>query len=234
MAAGKVAGYIQELIKRGYSPDVIKQKTGYAAPAVVALGAMGSSDESEAGVVGKAYPLAKKGTWWGDEDYLSRGGRIVEMSPDEYLDQVKPLNRSSDDTLENVDDLIDHVEQGRDLDPPAIYADGSEDGRHRALMAKKLGIKKIPVIDFRSAAPLTTGGLLGLASMNPQQARAASTGTIQAANSPGFQTAADYMEKLELPIVGKPLQGLSDWARGVAYGDDDKLKRAAVGALDIM
>jgi hypothetical protein len=49
-----------------------------------------------------------------------------------------------------------------------------------------------------------------------------------------MQTAADYMERLELPAIGKPLEGLSQWARGVAYDDPDKLKRAAVGALDIM
>jgi hypothetical protein len=87
---------------------------------------------------------------------------------------------------------------------------------------------------FRSAAPLTAGGLLGLSALSPDSARASSLGTIEAAKAPWLSEAANYMEMLELPIVGRPLQGIADWARGAAYQDPDRLKRAAIGALDLI
>ena len=74
---------------------------------------------------------------------------MFEMSPDEYLSQVKPL-KMDDETLENIEDLVDHIQSGRKLDPLIIYADGKEDGRHRALAAKKLGFGTLPVIDYRN------------------------------------------------------------------------------------
>jgi ParB-like chromosome segregation protein Spo0J len=49
----------------------------------------------------------------------------------------------------NIDDLKQHILSGRRLDPLAIYADGKEDGRHRAHAALELGIKRVPVLDFR-------------------------------------------------------------------------------------
>lgn len=64
--------------------------------------------------------------------------------------------------------------------------------------------------------------------------RPASTGTIEAPAAPWLVDAANYMRRLELPIVGRPLEGLADWAEGAAYQDPDRLKRAAIGALDLM
>ena len=95
------------------------------------------------------YPLDDFDNWWGDRTYKEQGGSMFEMSPDEYLGQVKPL-KMDDETLENIDDLVDHMQSGRKLDPLVIYADGKEDGRHRALAAKKLGLNTVPVIDYRS------------------------------------------------------------------------------------
>lgn len=94
------------------------------------------------------YPLDDFDLWWGDRTYKEQGAEMFEMSPDEYLAQVKPL-KMDDETLENVDDLVDHMQSGRKLDPLVIYADGKEDGRHRALAAKKLGFNTVPVIDYR-------------------------------------------------------------------------------------
>lgn len=94
------------------------------------------------------YPTAEKGTWYGNEDYIARGGRIVAMSPDEYLSQVRPLD-IDEVSRDNIDDLKNHIKSGRELDPLAIYEDGKEDGRHRAVAAKELGISEVPVIDFR-------------------------------------------------------------------------------------
>jgi len=95
------------------------------------------------------YPLADRGTeWYSDADYEARGARLVWMTPDEYLRQVRPL-AIDDVSRDNIDDLKQHIRDGRRLDPLAIYADGKEDGRHRAHAAKELGIQKVPVLDFR-------------------------------------------------------------------------------------
>jgi hypothetical protein len=96
------------------------------------------------------YPLANRETeWYGHANYAEHGGRLVSMSPDEYLRQVRPLD-IDETSRDNIDDLKNHILSGRRLDDPlTIYADGKEDGRHRAHAAKELGIRKVPVIDFR-------------------------------------------------------------------------------------
>ena len=94
------------------------------------------------------YPLADRGEWYADADYEARGARMVNMTPDEYLAQVRPLT-IDEESRENIDLLKAHMQEGKTLDPVAIYPDGSEDGRHRAHAAKELGIEQIPVLDFR-------------------------------------------------------------------------------------
>lgn len=93
----------------------------------------------------REYPLASKDEWYGDANFEKTGGKLVKMSPDEFLEQVRPLE--VDDTArENIDDLKRHIESGKTLDPLQIAANGKEDGRHRAIAAKELGIKEVPVL----------------------------------------------------------------------------------------
>lgn len=96
----------------------------------------------------RRYPLASRDEWYSDADYQARGARMVWITPDQYLNQVRPL-AIDDVSRDNIDDLKKHIVGGRTLDPLAIYADGKEDGRHRAHAAKELGIAKVPVLDFR-------------------------------------------------------------------------------------
>jgi hypothetical protein len=103
-------------------------------------------------VVETKYPIEEKGKWYSNEDYAKRGGKIVKMSPDEFLSQVRPLE-IDEASRDNIDDLKNMMQEGRKLDPLAIYQDGKEDGRHRAIAAKELGITEIPVIDFRQEKP---------------------------------------------------------------------------------
>jgi hypothetical protein len=98
------------------------------------------------------YPMEDKGKWWANEDFAQRGGQIVTMSPDEFLSQVRPLE-VDEASRDNIDDLKNMMQSGRKLDPLAIYADGKEDGRHRATAAKELGMATIPVLDFRENKP---------------------------------------------------------------------------------
>ncbi len=95
------------------------------------------------------YPMADKSEWYSDADYERRGGKIIFMSPDQYLRKVRPL-QIDDVSRDNIDDLKNHMGIGRKLDPVKLYADGKEDGRHRAHAAKEMGIKKIPVIIFNN------------------------------------------------------------------------------------
>jgi hypothetical protein len=93
------------------------------------------------------YPLRHHNDWEEAHDYEKTGGKLHYEKPDEYLDQVKPLDMDHDDKH-----LIHHFEKqmtkGEKLDPVAIYPDGHPNGRHRAHAAKNLGIKKIPVVDW--------------------------------------------------------------------------------------
>lgn len=95
----------------------------------------------------RQYPMASRDEWYGNANYADHGGKIVMMSPDQYLSQVRPLE-IDEVSRENIDDLKHHIESGRTLDPLVIYPDGKEDGRHRANAAKELGITEVPVIVF--------------------------------------------------------------------------------------
>lgn len=97
----------------------------------------------------REYPLAPAGSRYAESDKP-----ITMMSPGEFLSRVRPLE-IDDASRDNIDDLKAHIESGRTLDPLRIYADGKEDGRHRAVAARELGINLVPVIDEqvrRSAA----------------------------------------------------------------------------------
>jgi hypothetical protein len=114
------------------------------------------------------YPLAPAGT-----RYEEFGGQLTYMTPDEYLSRVRPLELD-DVSLENIASLKSHVQSGGKLDPLHIYKDGKEDGRHRAYMAKELGIEQIPVALHTEANNLGQNipiekGLLGTQSEQPMQ-----------------------------------------------------------------
>jgi hypothetical protein len=95
----------------------------------------------------KAYPVAKRGEWYGDADFDKRGGKIERMTPDQFLARARPLE-IDEVSRENIDDLKRHMLDGKTLDPLKFYDGGKEDGRHRAVAAKELGIKTVPVITF--------------------------------------------------------------------------------------
>ena len=102
---------------------------------------------------GVQYPLAPPG-----ERYEETDIQPTMMSPDEFLSRVRPLE-IDDASRDNIDDLKAHIQAGRKLDPLHIRADGKEDGRHRAIAARELGIQQVPVIDEqRPREGLAQGG----------------------------------------------------------------------------
>jgi len=119
------------------------------------------------------YPLAPAGT-----RYEEFGGELTYMTPDEYLSRVRPLELD-ETSLENIASLKSHVESGGKLDPLHIYKDGKEDGRHRAYMAKELGIEKIPVALHTEANNLGQNIPMDALSLLAEQKRKEITGLLE-------------------------------------------------------
>lgn len=119
------------------------------------------------------YPLAPAGT-----RYEEFGGQLTYMTPDEYLSRVRPLELD-DVSLENIASLKSHVQSGGKLDPLHIYKDGKEDGRHRAYMAKELGIDKIPVALHTEANNLGQNIQMDALSLLAEQQRKQITGLLE-------------------------------------------------------
>jgi len=94
------------------------------------------------------YPMEDRDRWYSDSNYQTTGGTLVYMSPEHYLSLVRPLE-IDEASQDNIDDLAKMMKRGRELDPLKIYADGEEDGRHRAHAAIAVGIKKVPVIVWK-------------------------------------------------------------------------------------
>lgn len=97
---------------------------------------------------GLIYPLRSHTDWEEALDYEKHGGKLTQMSPDEYLSKVEPLKMDDEDK-----DIIEHfkeqIQKRIKLDPLAIKKSGKPNGRHRAHAAKELGIKKIPVVTWQ-------------------------------------------------------------------------------------
>jgi hypothetical protein len=110
------------------------------------LGRDGAAEKKESTPAILTYPIAPKGQRYEETDIEPE-----YMSPDEFLKRVRPLPMD-EEVRDNVDDLKRHILSGKKLDPLSIYADGKEDGRHRAIAAKELGIKSVPVIVYKKEA----------------------------------------------------------------------------------
>lgn len=98
----------------------------------------------------KTYPL-RPGS---DSQYLTdksrNGGEMVEMTPDEFLSKGQELTMDGHDKRV-IKKFKKKMKKGKKLDPLRLYNGGGQDGRHRAMAAKKLGIDEVPVIDYRDS-----------------------------------------------------------------------------------
>jgi hypothetical protein len=107
---------------------------------------------------GRTYPIAPRSEWHGDANYQQTGGRMTYMHPDEFLQLARPL-KIDETSRENIDSLKEHMRARRTLDPLALYANGIEDGRHRAHAAKELGITRVPVLHWDRQKKAEGGGI---------------------------------------------------------------------------
>lgn len=94
---------------------------------------------------GEVYPVREHTDWEEALDYEKEGGKLTHMSPDEYLARVEPLEMN-DHNKRVVKHFEAQIKKGVKLDPVAIEKDGHPNGRHRAMAAKALGVKKLPVV----------------------------------------------------------------------------------------
>jgi hypothetical protein len=94
------------------------------------------------------YPLEPKKDWHTDADYKKTDGKLVKMSPEKFLKQVRPMDFDKRD-INNIGHQIKQIDQGKNkMEPLSLRADGTEDGRHRAVTAMIKGIKKVPVLKW--------------------------------------------------------------------------------------
>lgn len=172
------------------------------------------------------YPIAPRGEWYGDADFAARGAVVVSMDPQQYIDSVRPLTRD-EETLDNVEDLRNHIEEGRQLDPLAIYDGGQEDGRHRALAAIDLGIESVPVLLFgdqierfkdlpryvdetealQQRDPVERGDVRGFYSPSQVSIRLTEAADL----STFLHEFAHFMYEQELKVEGPEILGIHGW-----------------------
>lgn len=97
---------------------------------------------------GSTYPVAMPTEI--KEDLKDGKAKMRHLSPQEFLDEADPLQIGKGDR-HIINSFEHHIERGHKLGPLKLYEGGHQDGRHRANAAKDLGVKKVPVIDYRKA-----------------------------------------------------------------------------------
>ena len=95
------------------------------------------------------YPLAKGTELTSYRDYVGWKGKIIWMTPDKFLQLAPPLLYPFHSSF---DYMKKRIKEKLPLDPLILWVDPqiktviSHEGRHRATIAKQLGIEKVPVM----------------------------------------------------------------------------------------
>jgi len=93
------------------------------------------------------YPLRDHADWKKHKNYKRTGGKMSQMTPDEFLKKSQKM-RMTDEDKDSIHHFKKKMKKGKGLNPLALFPSGGQDGRHRAMGAKELGIKKVPVITW--------------------------------------------------------------------------------------
>ena len=206
----------------------------------VGIGAAGQSGQAEAGGLGKAARASARALQKSIEA-KAPGVKLSLGGGEDYTTLSKIIVPKEQRNLGTGSKVMDDVTKWADESGETVALTPSSDfGGSKAKLVpfyKRFGFvenkgrnKDYAISESMYRLP-ATGAILAAGTSS---AKAASQGTIQAASVPELQQAAEVLEMLELPVIGKPFQGLADWARGAAYNDKDKLKRALTAALDLI
>ena len=95
------------------------------------------------------FPVAK--TKEMQDLHKKKHAKLKKMEPQKFLNETDPLHIGKGDR-KVIDTFKHNIKHGDHLGPLKIYEGGHQDGRHRATAAKELGVKTVPVIDYRKAA----------------------------------------------------------------------------------
>lgn len=161
------------------------------------------------------FSVSKTGRKAWDDFLASPKGEVEMMSPDALMDKMaqgqgttktKAINkRLARGGQEKIDNLKQLLNQGTEVDMPVLDYDRGgfqQDGFHRALAAKELGMEKLPVAVIKrylaQMAPVAVGGAAALQS---DDSEAAFVGTLSkmVQKDPMMHMIAKKMDELGYP-----------------------------------
>jgi hypothetical protein len=96
------------------------------------------------------YPLKKSKRLEKALEPGEKTGHVAIMSPKEFLTHANRLKGTKEDKL-LISSFKSGMKKGKKFKPLKLLAHNRADGRHRATAAEELGIKEIPVIDYRKS-----------------------------------------------------------------------------------
>ena len=77
-------------------------------------------------------------------------GNVAVMSPKEFLEHANRIPKTKEDRL-LIDAFKGKIKKGEKFKALKLLGNNQADGRHRATAAEELGIKEVPVIDYRKS-----------------------------------------------------------------------------------
>jgi len=96
------------------------------------------------------YPLKKSKKLDAALEAGSKTGSVAVMSPKQYLKHAKRLPDTKEDRL-LIEAFKSRMQKGKKFKPLKLLGHNQADGRHRATAAEEIGIKEVPVIDYRES-----------------------------------------------------------------------------------
>ena len=101
-------------------------------------------------IKGLDYPLKKSKKLDAALEAGSKTGSVAIMSPKQYLEHAKRLPDTKEDRL-LIESFKSRMQKGKKFKPLKLLGHNQADGRHRATAAEEIGIKEVPVIDYRES-----------------------------------------------------------------------------------
>jgi len=101
-------------------------------------------------IKGLDYPLKKSKKLDAALEAGSKTGSVAVMSPKQYLKHAKRLPDTKEDRL-LIEAFKSRMQKGKKFKPLKLLGHNQADGRHRATAAEEIGIKEVPVIDYRES-----------------------------------------------------------------------------------